>query len=173
METEDDIIQGDKHSGTKPAKINKLTFKKSKAWQKVRISLQRLVCWPFHSRSPGVCWWEGPWVVEGWVSVCVCVCQGKGKADELHFLLAADRGSPARSPINRLKDKGVKKMKDPSLSGWLWEKRGEERERGGRQEWECEKDTAIQKLIIKQIESVKCVNVWVFACVSAPEHMHG
>lgn len=23
-------------------------------------------------------------------SVCVCVCEGKGKADELHFLLAAD-----------------------------------------------------------------------------------
>lgn len=52
------------------------------------------------------------------------MCEGKGKADELHFLLAADRGSPARSPINRLKDKGVRKMKDPSLSAWLTEERG-------------------------------------------------
>lgn len=29
-------------------------------------------------------------MVKGSVSVCVCVCLGKGKADELHFLLAAD-----------------------------------------------------------------------------------
>lgn len=55
---------------------------------------------------------------------------GKGKADELHFLLAADRGSPARSPINRLKDKDVREMKDPSLSDWLRKKRGRGRREG-------------------------------------------
>lgn len=50
--------------------------------------------------------------------MCVCVCQGKGKADELHFLLAADRGWPARSPINRLKDKDVRKKNERPLVLW-------------------------------------------------------
>lgn len=69
---------------------NKYTDLESKVWHEIRLVLQRLVCWPFYSRSPAVCWWEGPSVVKGSVSVCVCVCLGKGKADELHFLLAAD-----------------------------------------------------------------------------------
>lgn len=52
------------------------------------------------------------------------MCQAKRKADELHFLLGADRGSPA---INRLKDKGARRMREPLLSDWLrWDKKGEE-----------------------------------------------
>lgn len=51
--------------------------------------------------------------------MCVGVCvRGREKADELHFLLAADRGSPARSPINRLKDKGVRRNERP-FAFWL------------------------------------------------------
>lgn len=68
--------------------------------------------------------------------MCVCACvyaclgeRGKGQADELHFLLGTDRASMARSPINRLKDKGVRKMSRPSLclagKGWKNERNGE------------------------------------------------
>lgn len=52
---------------------NKYTDLESKVWHEIRLVLQRLVCWPFYSRSPAVCWWEGPSVVKGSVSVCVCV----------------------------------------------------------------------------------------------------
>lgn len=41
------------------------------------------------------------------VGVHVHICEG-GRADELHFLLVAVGSSPARSPINRLKDKDVR-----------------------------------------------------------------
>lgn len=49
------------------------------------------------------------------------MCQGKRRADELHFLSAATRGSPAR--INRLKDKDVRKKEPGGLQEMM--KRGE------------------------------------------------
>lgn len=66
----------------------------------------------------------------GGVRVYACLGErGKGQADELHFLLGTDRASMARSPINRLKDKGVRKMSRPSLclagKGWKNERNGE------------------------------------------------
>lgn len=55
----------------------------------------------------------------------MCVCQAKRKVDELHFLLGADRGSSA---INRLKDEGARKMREPLLSDCLrWDKKSAEK----------------------------------------------
>lgn len=53
----------------------------------------------------------------------VCACEVKGKADKLHFLLAADQVPPALSPINMLKDNSVKnkKRKTPRSSAAMRE----------------------------------------------------
>lgn len=87
---------------------NKYTDLESKVWHEIRLVLQRLVCWPFYSRSPAVCWWEGPSVVKGSVSVCVCV-SGEGKGWWTSLSISSWRGLPSRWPINRLKDKSVRK----------------------------------------------------------------
>lgn len=67
--------------------------------------------------------------------MCACSCVRacvKGKADKLHFLLAADQVPPARSPINMLKDDSVRKRNEGALL--LQRVRGDE---GGK--WrECE-----------------------------------
>ena len=80
--------------------------------------------------------------------MCVCVCQGKGKADELHFLLAADRGSPARSPINRLKDKDVRKNERPLAFRQAMREEGRGKRGGGGGggwRWDCENVRKMQR----------------------------
>lgn len=56
---------------------------------------------------------------------------GGSEADELHFLLVADRATLPQPPINRLKDKGVRKMKDLSLCWQTCLREKEERNIGG------------------------------------------
>lgn len=101
---------------------NKYTDLESKVWHEIRLVLQRLVCWPFYSRSPAVCWWEGPSVVKGSVSVCVCV-SGEGKGWWTSLSISSWRGLPSRWPINRLKDKSVRKKWRTLCFLFQWKKR--------------------------------------------------